>query len=112
MPGSTPTQRRVVLAVRIRLRKTGRRHVNAFRIVVTDVRKAQGGDVLERVGSYLPEFPDPDKQLTVDAERVTHWLSVGAQPSVTVASLLRRAGVQLPKKTGKKSPTKSADKDK
>lgn len=99
------------MAVRIRLKKTGRRHVNAFRIVVTDVRKAQGGDVLERVGSYLPEFPDPDKQLTVDTERVTHWLSVGAQPSDTVASLLRRAGVKLPGKTAKKSKSESAGKN-
>ena len=91
-------QRRAVLPVRIRLKKTGRRHVNSFRIVVTDARKARDGDVIERVGSYSPEFPDQAKQLTVNAERVTHWLSVGAQPSETVASLLRRAGVEMPKK--------------
>ena len=90
-------QRRVVLPVRIRLKKTGRRHVNSFRIVVTDARKPRDGDVIERVGSYRPEFPDQAKQLTVNAERVMHWLSVGAQPSETVASLLRRAGIEMPK---------------
>ena len=100
-------QRRAVLAVKIRLKKTGRRHVNSFRIVVTDARKARGGDVIERVGSYLPEFPDQNKQLTVDAERINYWLSVGAQPTETVASLLRRAGVGLPKKAA----VKNADKD-
>ena len=100
-------QRRVVLPVRIRLKKTGRRHVNSFRIVVTDARKARGGDVIERVGSYLPEFPDQSKQLTVDAERVQYWLGVGAQPTETVASLLRRAGVRRPAKTVVKSAEKS-----
>ena len=86
------------MPVRIRLKKTGRRHVNSFRIVVTDARKARDGDVIERVGTYSPEFPDKARQLTVDAERIAYWLSVGAQPSETVASLLRHAGIETPKK--------------
>ncbi len=97
------------MAVKIRLKKTGRRHVNSFRIVVCDVRKTRDGKVLERVGTYLPEFPDKAGQLTVDAERITYWLSVGAQPTETVAALLRRAGVGLPKKTVKAGKTESAD---
>jgi len=95
-------QRRAVLPVKIRLKKTGRRNVNSFRIVVTDIRTARDGDVIERIGTYLPEFPQEDKQLVVDAERVKHWLGVGAQPTETVKSLLKRAGIDISKKAGAK----------
>ena len=91
------------MAVKIRLKKTGRRNVNSFRIVVTDIRSSRDGDVLERVGTYLPEFPEEGKQLVVNADRVKHWLALGARPSETVASLLKRAGVQVPRKPAKTS---------
>ena len=89
------------MAVKIRLKKTGRRNVNSFRIVVTDIRASRDGEILERVGTYLPEFPEEAKQLVVNAERVKHWLGRGARPTETVASLLKRAGVEVPKKTKK-----------
>jgi len=77
--------------------------VNSFRIVVTDIRAARDGDVIERVGTYLPEFPEEGKQLVVNAERVKHWLSKGARPTETVLSLLKKAGIEVPKKkSGKK----------
>ena len=97
------------MAVKIRLKKTGRRHVNSFRVVVCDARKTRDGRVLERVGTYLPEQSEEAGQLTVNAERITYWLGVGAQPTETVAALLRRAGIGLPKKTVKAGKTESTD---
>jgi small subunit ribosomal protein S16 len=96
------------LSVKIRLKKTGRRNVNSFRIVVTDIRASRDGDIIERVGTYLPEFPQEAKQLVVDAERVKHWLSMGALPTGTVVSLLKRAGIETPKQTAQKKRSSAA----
>jgi small subunit ribosomal protein S16 len=80
----------------IRLKRTGRRHVNTFRICVTDALAPRDGREIEVIGSYAPEAPDSAKQLAVKTERAAYWLSVGAQPSQTVRSLLKKAGVALP----------------
>jgi len=91
--------------------KTGRRNVNSFRIVVTDIHAQRDGNILERVGTYLPEFPKEDKQLVVDAERINHWLALGARPTETVASLLRKVKIVVPrKKTGKANKAKKVAK--
>lgn len=90
--------------------KTGRRNVHSFRIVVTDIRAQRDGNTLERVGTYLPEFPEEGKQLVVDVERVKHWLALGARPSETVESLLKRVGVEVPKKARKTKKSTSEKK--
>ena len=78
--------------VRIRLRRVGRKKAPAYRIVVADSTSPRDGKFIEIIGQYAPRLSDEQK-LNVDAERATYWLSVGAQPSDTVRSLLRRAGV-------------------
>ena len=78
--------------VRIRLRRVGRKKAPAYRIVVADSTSPRDGKFIEIIGQYAPRQSDEQK-LNVDAERATYWLSVGAQPSDTVRSLLRRAGV-------------------
>ena len=80
------------MAVRIRLKKTGRRHLPCYRIVATDARTKRDGRVLEVLGVYDPLANDAAKQVVVNGERVRYWLGVGAQPSDTVASLLKKAG--------------------
>ena len=78
--------------VRIRLRRVGRKKAPAYRIVVADSKSPRDGKFIEIVGQYAPRLSDEQK-LNIDRERVNYWLGVGAQPSDTVRSLLRRAGV-------------------
>ena len=77
--------------VRIRLRRIGRKKAPVYRIVVADSKSPRDGKFIEIVGQYQPRTGE--QALNLDAERVNHWLNVGAQPSDTVRSLLRRAGV-------------------
>jgi len=64
---------------------------NKESIVAVDSRVKQVGKYLECVGWYDPK-PEPSK-INIETERVIYWLSVGAQPTETVRSLLRKAGV-------------------
>lgn len=77
------------MAVHIRLARAGTKKTPFYRIVVTDQRSPRGGRFIERVGSYDPRRPE----IVLQPGRVQHWLSVGAQPSATVAKLLREAKV-------------------
>ena len=78
--------------VRIRLRRVGRKKAPTYRIVVADSKSPRDGKFIEIVGQYAPRSSDAQK-VNVNLERVNYWLDVGAQPSDTVRSLLRRAGV-------------------
>ena len=75
----------------LRLKRMGRRHRPFYRINAMDKRAPRDGRVIEHLGWYDPIAPD-DRQLSVKIDRVDYWLSVGAQPSRTVASLLKRVG--------------------
>lgn len=76
--------------VRIRLQRLGRPHRPFYRINAVDQRTKRDGKFIEEVGWYDPMVKDPSKQLSLNAERIKHWLSVGAQPSDTVADMLVR----------------------
>lgn len=77
--------------LRIRLRRVGKKKQPSYRIVVADVRTPRDGSVIDQVGIYNP-LTDPPT-ITVDADKVKHWLSVGAQPSDTVGRILAKQGV-------------------
>ena len=77
--------------VKIRLRRVGRKKAPMYRIVVADSKSPRDGKFIEIVGQYQPRTGD--QALNLNAERVNHWLDVGAQPTDTVRSLLRKAGV-------------------
>ncbi|MCL6508996.1 MAG: 30S ribosomal protein S16 [Bryobacteraceae bacterium] len=77
--------------VRIRLRRVGRKKQPSYRIVVADSRSPRDGRFIEILGYYNPRLASGG--LAVDVERANYWLDVGAQPTDTVRSLLRRAGV-------------------
>ena len=51
------------------------------------------GRVIEELGWYDPNARDPEKQVMLKRDRVEYWLGVGAQPSETVRSLLKRQGI-------------------
>lgn len=77
------------MAVKIRLRRTGRKKQAHYRIVVSESRNPRGGKVVETLGSYSPYLKD--KPLVIDLARVEEWRSKGATPTEAVLKLLRRA---------------------
>jgi small subunit ribosomal protein S16 len=79
------------MAVKLRLRRTGRKKQPTFRIVVADSQSPRDGKFIEVVGQYMPR--QGEQALNLKSERVHYWLDNGAQPTDTVRSLLRRAGV-------------------
>ncbi len=79
--------------VRIRLRRIGRKKAPVYRIVVADSQSPRDGKFIEIIGQYAPRQQGGEGGLKVDEARANYWLGVGAQPSDTVRSLLRRAGV-------------------
>lgn len=89
----------------LRLKRFGRTHRPFFRLVVMDRRSPRNGRVIEELGWYDPIAPD-DRQLSIKTDRADYWLSVGAQPSRTVATLLKK--VDCDPKPGKKLETAGA----
>ena len=81
------------MAVRIKLKKVGRRHQPSFRLTAVDRRRSRDSKVIEELGSYNPVHPREDQQVALNRERIEYWLSVGAQPTDTVRRLLQKAGI-------------------
>jgi small subunit ribosomal protein S16 len=79
------------MAVKLRLRRVGRKKNPMYRIVAADARSPRDGRFIEIVGQYHPRLGE--QAIALKSERVHHWLSVGAQPTDTVRSLLRKAGI-------------------
>ncbi len=76
----------------IRLTRTGRTKQESFRIVVAEKARAVKGKFLEVVGHYQPATQP--KNFDVKKERVEYWISKGAQPSSSVAALLKKNGME------------------
>jgi small subunit ribosomal protein S16 len=79
--------------IKLRLRRMGAKKRPSYRIVAADSRSPRDGRFIEIVGTYDP-ITDP-ATITLKADRIQHWLSVGAQPSDTVRDIIKRAGVQV-----------------
>ena len=79
--------------VKLRLKRFGRRHHPFYRLNAIDQRSPRDGKAIEQLGFYDPLQRDESKQFEFKADRIKYWLSVGAQPSDTVTSLLRKAGI-------------------
>lgn len=88
---TSPKAKGIEMAVRIRLRREGRKKTPMYRIVVADSTSPRDGRFIEIVGQYQPRGGENALNLKVD--RVNHWMDHGALPTDTVRSLLRRAGV-------------------
>ncbi len=74
----------------IRLQRTGRRNLPAYRVVVAEKARAVKKKFIEIVGHYLPT--QNPKVLEIDLEKVRNWIQKGARPSETVASLCKKLG--------------------
>jgi len=86
--------------VKLRLRRMGRKARPVYDIVATDSRSPRDGRFIEKIGQYNPVAVAG--QITLKRERALHWLNVGAQPSDTVRSLLRREGLLLERHLSRK----------
>ena len=96
------------MAVKLRLKRIGARNTPIYRIVATDSRSPRDGRPIEELGTYNP-VQQTEPNFDLNLERAEHWLSVGAQPSDTVRSFIRkarRAAAGLPPKESK--PKKAA----
>ena len=79
------------MAVRIRLTRVGATKQPTYRVVVADARSARDSRAIETIGHYNPRTEPVE--LNIDAEKAKGWIAKGAQPSDTVARLLRSAGI-------------------
>ncbi len=75
--------------VKIRLRRFGKRNTPIYRVVVADKRSPRDGRIIEEIGTYDPLLKN--NNFTLKLDRVDYWLGVGAQPSDTVASFIKKA---------------------
>ena len=78
------------MAVRIRMKRLGRRHRPFFRICAMDSRVPRDGKAIEELGYYDPMVRDKSQRVKLDLARVDYWLSVGAQPTEKVAVLIKK----------------------
>lgn len=76
------------MPVRLRMQRYGAKKRPYYRVVATDKRSPRDGRFIEMLGTYDP-LHEP-AQVRLNSERVEYWLSVGAQPTDTVLSLVRR----------------------
>ncbi len=83
--------------VKIRLKGMGRRNRAFFRICAFDSREERDGRSIEQLGTYDPMEKDESKKVVLKRERIEYWLSVGAQPTETVASILKKNKIALKK---------------
>ena len=79
------------MAVKIRLTRLGSKKAPFYRVVVADSRFPRDGRFVEEIGYYNP-LTEP-AEIKVDADKAKTWIKNGAQPTDTVKSILKKAGV-------------------
>jgi small subunit ribosomal protein S16 len=90
----------------------GRSHAAFYRLNAMDSRSPRDGRVIEELGYYDPLVKDKTKRFVAKLDRCKYWLDLGAIPSETVSSLLKKQGIEhkmlrLPK-PGKPKPAVAA----
>jgi small subunit ribosomal protein S16 len=93
------------VAVKIRLKRIGKKRDPHYRIVVADSRTHRDGRVIEEIGRYVPTT-EPST-IEVNSERAQYWLSVGAQPTEQMAVILKITGDLANDKGEKKNTLRS-----
>lgn len=79
------------MTVKIRLKRTGMKKAPSYRVVVADARSPRDGRIIENLGWYNPRV-EPSA-IHINEEKALSWLRNGAQPTESVSSLLKRAGI-------------------
>ena len=80
------------MAVKMRLKRMGKKKAPYYRVVVADSRSPRDGRFIEEIGIYDPNV-EPSS-VKIDADAAKKWLKAGAQPTETVARLLQQAGIE------------------
>src|SRR6478752_300276 len=94
------------MALAIRLSRGGAKKRPYYRIVVADSRSPRDGRFIEKLGTYNPLLAkDSPERVKLDADRIQHWLGVGAQPSDRVLRFLDAAGIR--ERTARNNPQKA-----
>src|ERR671921_2638887 len=94
------------MALAIRLSRGGAKKRPYYRIVVADSRAPRDGRFIEKLGTYNPLLAkDSPERVKLDTDRISHWLSVGAQPSDRVLRFLDAAGIR--ERTARTNPKKA-----
>lgn len=83
------------MAVKLRLRRMGRKKHPVYSVVAADARSPRDGRFIEDLGRYEPIERPNSTRIDIDHERVLYWLKQGAQPTDTVRNLLSEEGVML-----------------
>jgi small subunit ribosomal protein S16 len=81
------------MAVKLRLKRMGRKNHAFYRLNAIDSRSPRDGRVIEELGFYDPTSKDQGKQFVAKLDRCKYWLDTGAVPSGTVSSLLKKNGL-------------------
>jgi len=96
------------VAVRIRMKRLGRKHRPYYRIVAIDGRQPRDGRVLEELGTYDPMMKNKDNRVTLVPARIKYWLSVGAQPSEKCQVLFKKYMQRFEEAAARPAPTAEA----
>ena len=80
------------MAVRIRLKRLGRRHRPFFRVCAMDSHTPRDGKAIEELGTYDPMVPETDARAILNGDRIAYWVSQGAQPTEKVQVLINKYG--------------------
>lgn len=89
------------MALKIRLQRHGASHRPFYRMVVTEALARRDGRFVEVLGTYEPQAKRPTDELKLQLDRVDYWKSVGAKPTDTAASLIRKARRDAPAESTK-----------
>lgn len=81
------------MSLKLRLARAGTKKRPYYHVVVADARSPRDGRFIESLGTYDPMLKDDSKRVTINTERATHWLGVGAQPTDRVLRFLANAGI-------------------
>ena len=79
------------MALKIRLQRHGASHRPFYRLVVTEATARRDGRFVEVLGTYEPQAKRTTDELNLKVDRIDYWKSVGAKPTDTAASLIRKA---------------------
>ena len=93
------------MALKIRLARAGSKKRPYYHIVIADVRAPRDGRFIEAVGSWNPLLPKDAERVTLNEERVKHWLDNGALPTDRVLRFLDQAGIA--KRPARSNPAKA-----
>jgi small subunit ribosomal protein S16 len=96
------------MALKIRLRAQGRNNRETYRLVLADSRSPRDGKYIEMLGWYNPFENVPERNLLIKADRVQHWLDLGAQMTDNAEALIKKMAPAIVRKQTEKALIKRA----